>query len=68
MSAALFDTIDFPRMVITRKVDQEIVLHDCKGFLGKIRIYQIRGGQVKIAFEADKRLKINRKEQLIDKQ
>lgn len=62
-----FDTNDLPRFVVNRKVGEEIILHDDEGFLGKIKVYFIGSGRVKLCFEVDERLQIDRRERLSDK-
>lgn len=49
-------------LVVTRQQGQEVVVGDPKNPLGVIRIAQIRGDRVRIAFDFPKHVQINRRE------
>ena len=50
------------RLVLTRKIDQEVIIHDDKGIVANIKIIKIDGNQVRIAFDASHQINIDRKE------
>ena len=50
------------RLVLTRKIDQAVVIHDDSGVLATVKISKIDRNQVRITFEADPTLKIDRQE------
>lgn len=49
-------------LVVTRKQGEEVVIGDPKSPLGVIRIAQIGGDRVRIAFDFPKHIQVNRKE------
>jgi carbon storage regulator CsrA len=49
-------------LVVTRQQGQEVVVGDPKNPLGVIRVAQIRGDRVRLAFEFPKHVQINRRE------
>ena len=48
------------RLVLTRKSSQEIIVHDYGGVI--IKIIKIEGNQVRLAFDANEEVYIDRKE------
>jgi len=50
------------RLVLTRKLNEEIVIHNDDGVLANIKISRIDRNQVRITFEADSAVKIDRQE------
>jgi len=57
--------MNMTRLVLTRKLDEEVVLHkDEQGVLAKIRITKIDRNQVRLTFEANEDLLIDRAEVL----
>lgn len=50
------------RLVLTRKIDESVVIHDETGVLATVKISKIDRNQVRITFEADPSLKIDRQE------
>jgi len=50
------------RLVLTRKLNEEIVIHNDDGVLANIKISRIDRNQVRITFEADNAVKIDRQE------
>lgn len=51
-----------PRLVLTRKLDQEVVIHSNNDVLAKIKVSKIDRNQVRLTFEADLNLSIDRLE------
>jgi carbon storage regulator len=49
-------------LVITRREGEEVVIGDPSNPLGIVRIAQIRGDRVRIAFEFPRNVKVNRRE------
>ena len=49
-------------LVLTRRVGEEVVLGDPKNPLGLIRVVEVSGDKVRLAFEFPKSIQINRKE------
>jgi carbon storage regulator CsrA len=50
------------RLVLTRKINESVVMHDETGVLATVKISKIDRNQVRITFEADPSLKIDRQE------
>tara|TARA_B100001057_G_scaffold469785_1_gene530440 strand:+ start:177 stop:365 length:189 start_codon:yes stop_codon:yes gene_type:complete len=50
------------RLVLTRKSNQEIIIHDYKGVITTIKIIKIEGNQIRLAFDASEEVYIDRKE------
>ena len=50
------------RLVLTRKLNEEVVLHEDDNVLCSIKISKIDGKQIRLAFDADKNIRIDRKE------
>lgn len=54
---------DMSRLVLTRKIDEEIVVYqNPENPLCSIKISKIDGKQVRLSFDADEEIKIDRKE------
>ena len=52
--------LQMSRLVLTRKSSQEIIVHDYGGVI--IKIIKIEGNQVRLAFDANEEVYIDRKE------
>ena len=50
------------RLVLTRKVNEEVVVHDYGGVITTLKITKVDGNQVRIAFDANEEVYIDRKE------
>ena len=50
------------RLVLTRKINEEVVLHDPRGIIAKIKISKIDRNQVRLTFEAETEVNIDREE------
>jgi len=50
------------RLVLTRKLNERIIIHDETGVLTNLKISKIDRNQVRITFEADDSIKIDREE------
>lgn len=61
-STVLTTQNDMSRLVLTRKLNEEIVVHQKDEVLCSIKISKIDGKQVRLAFDADEQIKIDRKE------
>jgi carbon storage regulator CsrA len=51
-----------PRLVLTRKLNEKIILHDDDGILAEVKISKVDRNQVRLTFEADESIKIDRQE------
>jgi len=51
-----------PRLVLTRKLNEKIILHDDDGVLAEVKISKVDRNQVRLTFEADEKVKIDRQE------
>lgn len=51
-----------PRLVLTRKLNEKIILHDDDGVLAEVKISKVDRNQVRLTFEADEKVRIDRKE------
>jgi len=54
--------LQMSRLVLTRKSSQEIIVHDYGGIITTIKIIKIEGNQVRLAFDANEEVYIDRKE------
>jgi carbon storage regulator CsrA len=50
------------RLVLTRKIDEVVIIHDDDGVLAKVKVSKIDRNQVRLTFEADNKIKIDRQE------
>jgi carbon storage regulator CsrA len=50
------------RLVLTRKIDESVILHDDDGVLARVKISKVDRNQVRLTFEADNKIKIDRQE------
>ena len=50
------------RLVLTRKLDESVVIHDGNGVLVTVKISKVDRNQVRLTFEAEPELKIDRQE------
>lgn len=51
-----------PRLVLTRKLTEKVVIHDDSGVLARVTISKVDRNQVRLAFEADTKVRIDRQE------
>jgi len=52
-----------PRLVLTRKINEKVVLYDeATGVIAKIKISKIDRNQVRLTFEANSEIRIDREE------
>ena len=49
-------------LALTRRVGEEVILGDPKAPLGSIRVVEVSGDKVRLAFDFPKTMQINRKE------
>jgi carbon storage regulator CsrA len=51
------------RLVLTRKINEQIVIHDDdNGVLARVKISKVDRNQVRLTFEADSKIRIDRQE------
>tara|TARA_B110000093_G_C12853955_1_gene360511 strand:+ start:772 stop:978 length:207 start_codon:yes stop_codon:yes gene_type:complete len=50
------------RLVLTRKKEQTVVIHNEQGILTSVKVTRIDKNQVRLSFEADSSVKIDREE------
>lgn len=53
---------DMPRLVLTRKVGETIIISKDDEVVAAVKVSRVEGQQVRLTFEADKEVKILRKE------
>ena len=53
---------DMPRLVLTRKVGETIIISKDDVVVAAVKVSRVEGQQVRLTFEADKEVKILRKE------
>lgn len=51
-----------PRLVLTRKLNEKVILHDDDGVLAEVKISKVDRNQVRLTFEADNEIRIDRQE------
>lgn len=51
-----------PRLVLTRKLHEEVIIHDEQGVLAKVKVSKVDRNQVRLTFEAPEDIKIDRLE------
>jgi carbon storage regulator CsrA len=51
-----------PRLVLTRKINEKVILHDDDGVLAEVKISKVDRNQVRLTFEADDKIRIDRQE------
>lgn len=51
-----------PRLVLTRRVDEQVVIHDDNGVIARVKISKVDRNQVRITFEAENTIRIDRQE------
>ena len=63
-AATTADTVNnkMSRLVLTRKINESVIIHDKTGVLAAVKISKIDRNQVRITFEAEPSLKIDRQE------
>jgi len=51
-----------PRLVLTRKINEKVILHDDDGVLAEVKVSKVDRNQVRLTFEADNTVRIDRQE------
>ena len=51
-----------PRLVLTRKLTEKVVIHDDDGVLARVTVSKVDRNQVRLTFEADNEIRIDRQE------
>lgn len=51
-----------PRLVLTRKLNESVIMHNDDGILATIKISRVTKNQVRLSFEAEEDIKIDREE------
>jgi|TARA_R110000851_G_scaffold217468_2_gene370433 carbon storage regulator CsrA len=50
------------RLVLTRKIDEQVIIHDEDGVIARVKISKVDRNQVRLTFEASNEIKIDRQE------
>ena len=50
------------RLVLTRKIDEQVIIYDNNGILVKVKVSKIDRNQVRLTFEAKDTIRIDRQE------
>ena len=50
------------RLVLTRKINEQVVVHDDNGILARVKVSRVDRNQVRLTFEAGKEIRIDRQE------
>lgn len=50
------------RLVLTLKLDGQVIIHNDNGVLAKVKLSKVDRNQVRLTFEADLNIKIDRQE------
>jgi len=51
-----------PRLVLTRKINEQVIIHGDDGILTKVKVSKIDRNQVRLTFEAGEEIRIDRQE------
>jgi len=51
-----------PRLVLTRKLNESVIMHNDDGILATIKVSRVTKNQVRLSFEAEEDIKIDREE------
>ena len=51
-----------PRLVLSRKINEKVILHDDDGVLAEVKVSKVDRNQVRLTFEADDTVRIDRQE------
>lgn len=51
-----------PRLVLTRKLNEQVIIHDDKGVIARVKVSKVDRNQVRLTFEAGKEIRIDRQE------
>jgi len=51
-----------PRLVLTRKLNESVIVHNDDGILATIKVSRVTKNQVRLSFEAEEDIKIDREE------
>ena len=51
-----------PRLVLARKLNEKIIIHDDDGVLARVKISKVDRNQVRLTFEAESEIRIDRQE------
>ncbi len=54
--------LQMSRLVLTRKPGEEVIVHDYGGIITTIKITKVEGNQVRLSFDANEEVYIDRKE------
>jgi len=50
------------RLVLSRKIEESVVIHDENGVLATVKVSKVDRNQVRLTFEADNKISIDREE------
>jgi|TARA_B110000238_G_scaffold150496_1_gene162322 carbon storage regulator CsrA len=50
------------RLVLTRKIDEQVIIHNEDGVIAKVKISKVDRNQVRLTFEAGNEIRIDRQE------
>jgi carbon storage regulator CsrA len=50
------------RLVLTRKIDEQVIIHDEDGVIARVKISKVDRNQVRLTFEAGNEIRIDRQE------
>jgi carbon storage regulator CsrA len=50
------------RLVLTRKIDETVIIHDYTGVIARVKVSKVDRNQVRLTFEAGEEIRIDRQE------
>ena len=50
------------RLVLTRKIDETVIIHDDAGVIARVKVSKVDRNQVRLTFEAGEEIRIDRQE------
>lgn len=50
------------RLVLTRKLNEQVIIHDDEGVIARVKISKVDRNQVRLTFEAGEEIRIDRQE------
>ncbi len=50
------------RLVLTRKLNEQVIIHDDAGVIARVKISKVDRNQVRLTFEAGEEIRIDRQE------
>jgi carbon storage regulator CsrA len=50
------------RLVLTRKIDETVIIHDDTGVISRVKVSKVDRNQVRLTFEAGEEIRIDRQE------